>query len=65
MREVPACSRTASTITRSPSCSVIAWVFSFLPSAMPTRSAPSSLAFCFISSELNGLLKMFTVAASS
>src|SRR5687767_6837556 len=59
MREVPACSRSASTMTRAPSCSVIACVFSFAPSAMPTRSAPSSRAFCLTSLAVSGFLKIF------
>src|SRR5687767_11452264 len=61
MRELPACTRTASTITRPPSCSVMWLVSTFAPSAMPTRSAPSSRALVLICAAVSGRLKMFTL----
>src|SRR5262245_22317005 len=61
MRELPACTRIASTITRAPSCSVIWLVSTFAPSAMPTRSAPSSRALVLICAAVSGSLKMFTL----
>src|SRR5678815_707814 len=61
MRELPACTRVASTITRPPSCSVMWRVSTFAPSAMPTRSAPSSRALIFICAAVSGRLKMFTL----
>src|SRR6185503_11517602 len=59
MRELPACTRVASTITRPPSWSVMWPVSIFAPSAMPTRSAPSSIALVLICAAVSGRLKMF------
>src|SRR5258705_9525489 len=59
MRATPSLSRLASTITRPPSSAVICEVSSAAPSAMPTRSAPSSFARVLMSCELSGFLLMF------
>src|SRR5258706_2487676 len=59
MRATPSFSRLASTITRPPSSAVMCEVSSAAPSAMPTRSAPSSFARVLMSCELSGFLLMF------
>jgi len=48
-----------STITRPPSWSVMWLVSTVFPSAIPTRSAPSSRAFSLISRAVSFRLKMF------
>src|SRR5436190_4678306 len=60
MRATPSFSRFASTIARAPSSSVMCFVSSRAPSAMPTRSAPSSRALSFISTAVSSLLNIST-----
>src|SRR5258707_522093 len=55
MRATPSLRRLASTMTRPPSSCVICAVSRRLPSAMPTRSAPSSRALPLISAAVSGL----------
>src|SRR5437867_8617649 len=55
MRATPSFRRFASTMARPPSSCVICAVSSRAPSAMPTRSAPSSRAFALISAAVSGL----------
>src|SRR5688572_24522750 len=59
MRATPSFRRLPSTITRPPSRAVMCEVSIAAPSAMPTRSAPSSRALSFISFELRFFLLMF------
>src|SRR5204862_5919722 len=54
MRATPSFRRFARTIARPPSSCVICAVFSRAPSAMPTRSAPSSRALALISAAVSG-----------
>src|SRR6185295_9065374 len=60
MRATPSFSRLASTMTRAPSSSVMCDVSMRDPSAMPTRSAPSSRALSFICVAVSGLLNIST-----
>src|SRR2546423_11300097 len=54
MRATPSFSRLASTIARPASSCVMCAVSSRAPSAMPTRSAPSSRALALISAAVSG-----------
>src|SRR5438552_14774040 len=54
MRATPSFRRFARTIARPPSSWVMCAVFSRAPSAMPTRSAPSSRALALISAAVSG-----------
>src|SRR3954469_14274344 len=54
MRATPSFRRFARTIARPPSSCVICAVFSRAPSAIPTRSAPSSRALALISAAVSG-----------
>src|SRR4051812_43886740 len=60
MRATPSFRRLPSTMTRSPSSFVMCEVSMRAPSAMPTRSAPSSRALAFISLAVSGFLKIST-----
>src|SRR6185436_6713178 len=60
MRATPSLSRRASTITRPPSSLVMCAVSTRAPSAMPTRSAPSSRALAFICASGSGFRKIST-----
>src|SRR5258706_4725923 len=62
MRATPSLSRLARTMTRPASRSVMCEVSMLLPSAMPTRSAPSSRALSFISWEVGSFLRIFILA---
>src|SRR5438067_489632 len=55
MRATPSFRRLARTMARPPSSSVMCAVSTRAPSAMPTRSAPSSRAFALISAAVSGL----------
>src|SRR5258708_5119976 len=55
MRAPPSFRRFAGTMTRPPSGLVVCAVSRRLPSAMPTRSAPSSRALPLISAAVSGL----------
>src|SRR5688500_13859390 len=60
MRATPSLSRFASTMTRPASSSVMCEASIVAPSAMPTRSAPSSRALALISFEDKRLLNAST-----
>src|SRR5437667_6353950 len=59
MRATPSLRRLASTMTRPASRSVMCETSTLLPSAMPTRSAPSSRALVFTCCEVRGVLVSF------
>src|SRR5438045_407955 len=60
MRATPSFMRFARTIARPPSSCVMCAVSSRAPSAMPTRSAPSSRALALISAAVSGLRNIST-----
>src|SRR4051812_38706715 len=60
MRATPSFRRLPSTMTRSPSSCVMCEVSMRAPSAMPTRSAPSSRALAFISPTVSGFRNIST-----
>src|SRR3954465_7367176 len=60
MRATPSFRRLASTIAREPSSCVMCEVSMRAPSAMPTRSAPSSRALALISAAVSGLRNIST-----
>src|ERR1041384_1785745 len=60
MRATPSFRRRASTITRPPSSAVMREVSMRAPSAMPTRSAPSSRALVLICAAVSGRLNIST-----
>src|SRR5581483_3798100 len=61
MRATPSLRCLASTMTRPPSSCVMCEVSSRAPSAMPTRSAPSSRAFALIAAAVSGFRNISTL----